>query len=138
MKQALKATSRYLRLVSNWPPRPIRDRKSHQAALKVLEQLASSDMSNEELDYFEVVSILVESYERKILEPDSQAEPREILIFLMEENGLRQTDLVSIVGSRSHLSEFLGGKRNLSKSAAAKLGARFKVRPEIFLPRIPS
>jgi antitoxin component HigA of HigAB toxin-antitoxin module len=54
----------------------------------------------------------------------------------MQEHGLRQVDLLPYVKHKTHLSAFLKGKRNLSKSAAAKLGARFKVDPMLFLPRV--
>ena len=89
MKPALKTTAQYLRLVSNWPPRPIRDKKAHTAALRMLEELGTKDMSTEELDYFEVVSMLVEAYETRLLQTSTLAEPR---AFLLAEIGLKQSD----------------------------------------------
>ena len=41
--------------------------------------------------------------------------------FRMEQGNLRQSDLVKYFGTKSHVSEFLSGKRELSKNVIVKL-----------------
>ena len=63
--------------------------------------------------------------------PDSS--PYQTLQFLMEQNDLRQADLVSIFRSRGRVSEVVNGKRAISKAQAKALGEFFKVSPELFI-----
>jgi HTH-type transcriptional regulator/antitoxin HigA len=51
----------------------------------------------------------------------------------MEERGLRQADLVGIIGSRGVVSEVVNGKRTISKSQAKSLGDFFHVEPSLFI-----
>lgn len=61
------------------------------------------------------------------------ASPAEILKSLMEDHGLKQKDLAIDFGSQSIVSEVLRGKRDISISAAKKLGTRFSLSPSAFL-----
>jgi HTH-type transcriptional regulator/antitoxin HigA len=49
----------------------------------------------------------------------------------MEENHLKQDDLVSIIGSREIVSEVIHGKRNLSQDQASALAEFFNVDIEL-------
>ena len=51
----------------------------------------------------------------------------------MEERGLRQVDLVPILGSKSYVSQILSGHRPIGKAAAGKLSEFFRVSPQSFL-----
>jgi HTH-type transcriptional regulator / antitoxin HigA len=51
----------------------------------------------------------------------------------MEQNDLRQADLVSIIGLRRRISEVVNGKRAISKAQAKALGEFFKVSLELFI-----
>jgi len=51
----------------------------------------------------------------------------------MEQNDLRQADLVAIFGSRGRVSEVVNGKRAISKTQVKALGEFFKVSPELFI-----
>jgi Predicted transcription regulator containing HTH domain len=55
----------------------------------------------------------------------------------MAANGLKQSDMVDIFGTRSVASEVLSGKRDLSKTHIQKLSQRFNVSPEVFFPAKP-
>jgi antitoxin component HigA of HigAB toxin-antitoxin module len=44
-----------------------------------------------------------------------------VLKFLMAERGLRQVDLVPILGSKSYVSQMVSGHRPIGKEAAGKL-----------------
>jgi HTH-type transcriptional regulator/antitoxin HigA len=51
----------------------------------------------------------------------------------MKENGLRQADLASEIGSQGVVSEILNGKRVINARQAKALAARFGVSPAVFL-----
>ena len=53
---------------------------------------------------------------------------RRVLAELIEQNGLRQRDLVPLLGTESVVSEIVNGKRPLSKIHIEKLSRRFRGR----------
>jgi HTH-type transcriptional regulator/antitoxin HigA len=90
------------------------------------------DLSSEEERLLDLLSVLVERYEDEAEDfPDSP--PDRILRFLMEQNDLRQADLVKIFGSRGRVSEVVNGKRAISKAQSKALGEYFRVSPELFI-----
>jgi len=60
-----------------------------------------------------------------------KSEPRDILQFLIEENGLTQADIPGIPQSR--ISDILGGRRRINISQAHTLGDFFKTDFALFL-----
>ena len=61
-----------------------------------------------------------------------EAEPNEVLRFLMEQHGLKQEDLGDCA-PQSRISDILNGKRSISKEIAKRLARRFHVRADVFL-----
>jgi len=93
--------------------KPIKNEQNYQEALSIIDSLMSAKPNTEEMDKLEVLTTLVESYEEqhyKIESPD----PIEAIKFRMQQEGLKQKDLVSIVGSKSRVSEILNKKRKLT------------------------
>jgi len=93
--------------------KPIKNEQNYQEALSIIDSLMSAKPNTEEMDKLEVLTTLVESYEEqhyKIEAPD----PIEAIKFRMEQEGLKQKDLASIVGSKSRVSEILNRKRKLT------------------------
>lgn len=64
--------------------------------------------------------------------PIAPAPAREVLRFLMQEHGLRQSDLPEI-GSQGVVSEILNGKRALNTRQIQALAQRFGVDARVFL-----
>jgi HTH-type transcriptional regulator/antitoxin HigA len=79
----------------------------------------------------DVVLELMESWEDENVSFRKQS-PREVLAYLMEANGLKQTDLAESV-SQGTLSNILRGKREISKGMAKKFAGRFGVNAAVFL-----
>lgn len=132
-----RADKAYMELVREFPLMPLRDKAEFDAAIKVMKRLAyrRSSLSNSEADYLTVLGDLIAQYEKRLPRLAEEMTPREALVFLMESNGLAQTDLVEYVGYKSNLSAFLSGHRGLSKRAACRLAEYFKVSPALFLPK---
>ena len=126
----IAVSERYALHVSS--PTPIRSERQYQEYLSVLDKLASNDnRTSEEEKYAEVLITLIEAYEEEHHSiPD--ASPVEVLRMLMDANGLRQKDLVSIFGSESIVSEVLHKKRDLNKTYIEKLSKRFHISPAAF------
>ena len=55
------------------------------------------------------------------------------MLHLIEENNLRQADLVGILGSRGVVSEVVNGKRQISKNQAKALAEFFQVDVGVFI-----
>ena len=64
--------------------------------------------------------------------PIPDAEPREVLRFLMDQHGLKQEDLADCA-PQSRISDILNGKRSVSKEIGKKLAGRFNVHADLFL-----
>src|SRR6266481_1794356 len=62
-----------------------------------------------------------------------EAKPHEMVKFLMEQRGLKQADLVPVLGSRAQVSDLVNGKRGISKAQAKKLAEYFGVSAELFI-----
>src|SRR5436190_7012951 len=77
---------------------------------------------NDVLDY---LAAQVEVYEDEHF-PIPEATPREVLLFLMDQHGLKQEDLADCA-SQGRISEILSGKRAISKEVAKSLARRFHV-----------
>jgi len=93
--------------------KPIKNEEDYTHALRYIENLMDAKPNTPQMDELEVLTTLVESYEEeyyKIEAPD----PIEAIKFRMEQEGLKQKDLISIVGSKSRVSEILNKKRKLT------------------------
>lgn len=113
------------------------DDQNEQYLAKLIELKKRGRLSAEDREYTRLLAILIEKYESdRFRIPD--AAPQEILAELIEQNGLRQRDLVPILGPESVVSEIVNGKRPLSKTHIEKLSQRFHVSPAVFFPKTPA
>jgi HTH-type transcriptional regulator/antitoxin HigA len=89
------------------------------------------DESHPLASLMETLGSLIESYEARNI-PEIKGDPIDTLKTLMEEHGLKQSDLQEI-GSQGVISEILTGKRQLNVRQIRLLSKRFNVPPSIFL-----
>lgn len=96
-------------------PKVIKSERDYKVSLSEVERLALSDPSPDSPDgaRLELIALLVEDYEKSRFSFESP-DPIEAIEFRMNEQGLRQVDLVPYFGSRSRASEVLGRKRPLT------------------------
>ena len=78
-----------------------------------------------------IVGDLIRDYDKAHF-PIPDASPAELISFLMEQHGLRQSDLPEI-GTQSVVSEVLRGKRELNAKQIKRLAERFGVSSDAFL-----
>lgn len=93
----------------------IKSEDDYHSVLQEAERLLARDPVSEsrDADRLELLTVLIEDYERQNF-PFEAPDPIDAIEFRMHEQGLRQKDLVSLIGSRSRVSEVLGRKRPLT------------------------
>jgi len=93
----------------------IKSDDEYENTLAVVEDLVARDpaVGTPEAERLELLSLLIENYEKRVF-PIEVPNPISAIRFRMEEQGLRQADLVPLLGSRSRVSEVLAGKRPLT------------------------
>lgn len=114
---------------------PIHSKVQYNRMVQLMNSLVDEVGGNEKhplADLLEIVGNIIAVYEERRY-PIADAEPREVLRLLMEQNNLQQKDLAAELGSQSVVSEILGGKRAINARQAKALAARFAVSPGAFL-----
>jgi len=120
-------------LIEQGAPHRIHDDESLARYTKALFRLTAKEKPTDaEQETIDLLTLLIEDYESKYRMP--QAEPVEVLKYLMEKGGLRQQDLKAELGSLSNISMVLSGQRNLTLGNASALATRFNMDIRAFLP----
>jgi HTH-type transcriptional regulator/antitoxin HigA len=127
-------TTKYGTLLAASLPQAITTDEENDARIEELEAYSfAGDLTPEQEAYVKVLAILIETYEQRY-RLSRTLEPVQAIKVLMSNRELKQTDLVPVIGNKSHVSEILSGKRDLSKSHIQKLSEFFRVSPEVFFP----
>jgi len=88
--------------------------------------------SKDEKDAIELLTLLIENWD-EAHNTFTDANPIEILRYLMDENQLKSVDMAATLGiSKSLFSDIINYRRGLSKDVIRKLAERFKVSQELF------
>lgn len=123
----------YADLLTKSLPRPIHSEAECERATQALLALDERpDPSPEEEALAEMLTVLIEDYEERA-HPLPQAPPRESLLALMEDRGLKHKDIWPILGNRGSATEILAGRRSISKAQAKRLAEHLRVPVELFL-----
>ncbi|MBN1874417.1 MAG: helix-turn-helix domain-containing protein [Anaerolineae bacterium] len=93
--------------------KPIRTEEEYRTALVEIDRLFDAALDTPEGDTLEVLTVLVEAYEKEHY-PFSPPDPIEAITFHMERLGLTRKDLEPYIGSRARVSEILNRKRPLT------------------------
>jgi HTH-type transcriptional regulator/antitoxin HigA len=102
-------------MMSHTDLKVIRSEEQHQAYLLQMQELIADEpiQGSQKAERLELLSVLVESYENQKY-PIEVPDPISAILFRMQEQGLKQADLVPYFGTRSRVSEVLSGKRPLT------------------------
>ena len=124
----------YRRLRALVPLGTLRTRKDYTRAVEILDAILDAIGENEGHPMSELadaLGVFIERYEAEhVRMPPTQ--PTAALKFLMQQHGLRQSDLPEI-GSQGVVSEVLAGKRELNARQIRRLARRFGVSPSVFV-----
>jgi len=114
--------------------RPIHDKIDYTNALEVLDALAGHNLTVDQDDYFEALSLFVEAYETAHLPGLPSKRGLTLLQHLMEENKISAAGLSRMLGTDRSLGvRILNGERNLTIDHVKKLASRFRVPVQVFL-----
>ena len=120
-------------MIAQGAPRVIHnDQELEEYAGALFQLTAQENPSPAEQEAIELLTLLVERYEREHY-PIPSADPVSVVRFLIEQQHLTQRDLIPQFGSESAVSMFLSGQRRLTVGQVKKLAARFKLPAEVFL-----
>ena len=108
--------------------------KDYNNLVNLLDSLIDEVGNNEShllSSLMETIGSLIEAYE-SLNYPVIEGDPINALKILLEEHGLKQSDLPEI-GSQGVVSEIISGKRQLNVRQLKLLSKRFKVSPVVFV-----
>jgi HTH-type transcriptional regulator/antitoxin HigA len=112
--------------------RPIRTQTDYQEALQEIALLFHTVPNTPEYDRLDILSTLVEDYEKKYF-PIELPDPIEAIHYYMDTRGWSRRDLESCLGSRARVSEILSRKRFLTLEMIRKLNQELGVPAEILI-----
>lgn len=121
-------------MIRKGAPRLIRnDKELGQYTRTLFELTAKPNPTRAEREAIDLITLLVDRYESEKY-PIPDAEPVDVLRFLLDSNGLTQRDIAPELGSEATVSLVLSGKRQLNRDHIARLSCRFRVSPAVFFP----
>lgn len=124
----------YSKLLVQYQPKLIRTEEENEKALAVVEELMHRhNRSPEENELYDLLITLIEKFEQEFYAPGEASTPHSMLLFLMEQQDIKQEDLVGIIGSQEVVAEVIEGKREITQEQAKAIGKFFKVAPSLFV-----
>lgn len=112
--------------------KPIRTKTNYRAALKAVESLMTAKVNTPEGDRLEVLTTLVEAYERTHF-PMDLPDAVEAIKFRMEQSGLTVKDLEPVIGRKNRVYEILSRRRLLTLRMIEGLHTKFGIPAESLL-----
>ncbi len=113
-------------------PKTIHTEAEYETALARITQLMDAEPDTPEGEELDLWTTLVSVYEEQHY-PIEMPDPLEALKFRMEQQRLRQKDLIPFIGSASKVSEVLAGKRQLSLSMIRNLHRGLGIPAEVLI-----
>lgn len=109
----------------------IRTEEQHQEYLLELQNLIALNpqQGSVAVERLELLSVLIEAYENQKF-PVEVPDPISAILFRMQEQGLRQADLIPYFGTRSRVSEVLSRKRPLTVNMIRALSSGLGISTE--------
>jgi len=112
--------------------RPIKTEVDYQDALRAIELLFNAAPNTSEGDRLEILSTLVEAYE-KVHFPIELPDPIEAIQYYMDTRGWSLRDLEPCFGSQTRVAEVLSRKRPLTLEMIQKLNQECEIPAEILI-----
>ena len=112
--------------------RPIRTKADYREALQEIELLFDAAKNTPEYDRLDILSTLVEAYEKTHF-PIELPDPIEAIQYYMDARGWSRRELETCLGSRARVSEILSRKRTLTLDMIRKLNQELKIPAELLI-----
>lgn len=104
----------------------LKTKKDYQMALKRFEEIFQAKPGSSESDEADVLSLLIKEYEEKnyVIEVPN---PLEAIKYRMEQQGLTNSDLASILGFKSRVTDIFNKHRKLNLTMVRKLHKQLNI-----------
>lgn len=115
-------------------PKILKSESDHELACKEVYHLIERGVKpgTKDFDQLELLSLLVEDYEKKHF-PVPPPHPIEAIRFRLDQLGLDEKDLGKILGFRQRKSDILSGKRRLSLNMIRALYDKLSIPAEVLI-----
>ena len=110
----------------------IQNKAARRAALSRIDALWDAPPKSAASDELEVLSLLVEEYEKKHIDVP-QVDPVSLLHHVMEARALTRKDLEQFIGSRARVAEVLNRVRPLSLEMIRRLAAGLNLPADLLI-----
>ena len=110
----------------------INSEADHEAALLEIERLWDAEEGTPDGDRLEILTTLVEAYEKARF-PMDMPDPIEAIKFRLEQQCEDKKALIGIIGSRTRVHEVLRGDRALSLAMIRQLNEKLKIPAETLI-----
>lgn len=104
----------------------IKTDEAYENAWTRIEQIMDAEPNTSEGDELELLSLLVEKYEKETY-PLPEADPVDVMQYYMEQRGLKAKDLVGIIGDKSIVSKIMNRERKLNLKMVRNLHQKVKI-----------
>ena len=112
--------------------KPIRDEADYEGALRRVEELWDSPEGSAGSDELDILTTLIEAYEREHYPVDLPS-PIEAIKFRLEQRGKDTRALIGVIGQRTRVYEVMRGKRPLSLNMIRRLHEKFDIPAEVLI-----
>ena len=116
--------------------KPINTEAEYQAALAQIEAFWDAVDGSEEAEQLEVLSMLVEAYEKQHF-PIEAPDPIEFLNYIMETRGLARKDLEPYIGPRGRVSDIMNRVRPLTLEMIRRLSSGLGLPATVLIQNYP-
>ncbi len=125
----------YGKLLSLKQPHVIENQADYDQMQALAKELVmKKNRTTHETNLLKLVGVLVDQWQRLHPAELPEATPRDVLEFLMEENGHKAADLCERkITDKGTLSKILSGDLGISKTIAVRLAKLYKVDPALFI-----
>jgi HTH-type transcriptional regulator/antitoxin HigA len=112
--------------------RTIHNKKAHKAALIEIEQLWSAPAKSAQAERLDVLTLLVEHYEKTHF-PIADPDPIEFIEHVMESRGLSRKDLEPMIGPRGRVADILNKTRPLTLEMIRRLVVQLNLPADVLV-----
>jgi len=116
--------------------KPIRTQKEYKAAMAEAEQLWDAPAKSPEADRLDVLTMLIEHYERRHF-PIADPDPIDFLNHVMEARGLTRKDLEPYIGPRGRVSDIMNRVRPMTLEMIRRLSSGLQLPAEVLIRPYP-
>ena len=112
--------------------KPIKGDADYERALRRVEELWDSREGSAEKDELDILTTLIEAYEREHY-PIDLPDPIEAIKFRLEQTGKDSRALIGVIGQRTRVYEVMRGKRPLSLNMIRNLHEKLDIPAEVLI-----